>query len=82
MFGFAHPTIAKLIQEMPGADLCISYVPQQFVPSSAKIGGGGTSTHDGKRRSKRKGKTRKGGTSEDESGMDESDDDSDSFSES
>ena len=39
MFGFAHPTIAKLIQEMPGADKCDKYTPQQFVPSSAKIKG-------------------------------------------
>eukprot|EP01119_Soliformovum_irregulare_P015187 TRINITY_DN4238_c0_g1_i3.p1 TRINITY_DN4238_c0_g1~~TRINITY_DN4238_c0_g1_i3.p1 ORF type:complete len:473 (-),score=137.10 TRINITY_DN4238_c0_g1_i3:531-1949(-) len=37
MFGFAHPSIAKLIQEMPGADYCEKYVPQQFVPSSAKL---------------------------------------------
>lgn len=37
MFGFAHPSIAKLIQEMPGADLCDKYIQQQFVPSSAKL---------------------------------------------
>lgn len=36
MFGYAHPTIAKLIQEMPGAELCKVYQPQQFVPMSAK----------------------------------------------
>lgn len=37
MFGFAHPSIAKLIQEMHGAELCDKYIPQQFVPSSARI---------------------------------------------
>jgi len=37
MFGFAHPSIAKLIQEMAGAELCDKYIPQQFVPSSARI---------------------------------------------
>lgn len=31
MFGFSHPTIAKLIQEMPGADKCRKYQPQTFV---------------------------------------------------
>lgn len=39
MFGFAHPTIAKLIQEMPGAEKCDKYIPQQFVPSSSKLKG-------------------------------------------
>lgn len=39
MFGFAHPTIAKLIQEMPGAEKCDKYIPQQFVPSSMKLKG-------------------------------------------
>lgn len=37
MFGFAHPSIAKLIQEMPGAEICDKYIPQQFVPSTARI---------------------------------------------
>lgn len=37
MFGFAHPTIAKLIQEMPGAEKCTKYIRQQFVPASSKI---------------------------------------------
>ncbi len=37
MFGFAHPTIAKLIQEMPGAENCTAYQPQQFVPANTKM---------------------------------------------
>lgn len=37
MFGFAHPTIAKLIQEMPGAEACTAYQPQQFVPANTKM---------------------------------------------
>jgi len=32
MFGFSHPTIAKLIQELPGAELCRNYVFQHFLP--------------------------------------------------
>jgi hypothetical protein len=39
MFGFAHPTIAKLIQEMPGAEKCEKYTPQHFVPASSKLKG-------------------------------------------
>lgn len=34
MFGFAHPTIAKLIQELPGAERCPRYCFQTFVPSN------------------------------------------------
>ena len=30
-FGFSHPTIAKLIQELPDADKCKNYVMQKFV---------------------------------------------------
>ncbi|KAJ1860966.1 hypothetical protein LPJ78_005605 [Coemansia sp. RSA 989] len=30
-FGFSHPTIAKMIQDLPGADRCRSYVMQNFV---------------------------------------------------
>ncbi|KAJ1952955.1 hypothetical protein EC988_003273, partial [Linderina pennispora] len=30
-FGFSHPTIAKMIQDLPGADKCRSYVMQRFV---------------------------------------------------
>jgi len=30
MFGFSHPTIAKLIQELPGAELCDRYVCLSF----------------------------------------------------
>jgi len=37
MFGFGHPTIAKLIQEMPGAELCSQYVMQQFVPAGTRV---------------------------------------------
>ncbi|KAI8823514.1 F/Y-rich N-terminus-domain-containing protein [Fimicolochytrium jonesii] len=29
-FGFAHPTIASLIQELPGVELCKNYVAQKF----------------------------------------------------
>ena len=36
MYGYADPTIAKLIQELPGAEKCTKYIPQQFVPASAK----------------------------------------------
>eukprot|EP01090_Pellita_catalonica_P016153 TRINITY_DN4558_c0_g1_i1.p1 TRINITY_DN4558_c0_g1~~TRINITY_DN4558_c0_g1_i1.p1 ORF type:complete len:541 (+),score=110.11 TRINITY_DN4558_c0_g1_i1:94-1716(+) len=31
MFGFSHATIAKLIQDLPGADLCERYVARDFV---------------------------------------------------
>jgi hypothetical protein len=31
MFGFSHPTIARLIQEMPGAERCKQYEKQAFV---------------------------------------------------
>jgi hypothetical protein len=37
MFGFAHATIAKLIQDMPGAEKCEKYIRQQFVPATAKL---------------------------------------------
>ncbi|KAJ2365964.1 hypothetical protein H4S01_002965 [Coemansia sp. RSA 2610] len=30
-FGFSHPTIAKMIQDLPGASRCRSYVMQHFV---------------------------------------------------
>ncbi|KAI9506137.1 F/Y rich C-terminus-domain-containing protein, partial [Coemansia spiralis] len=30
-FGFSHPTIAKMIQDLPGADRCRSYIMQRFV---------------------------------------------------
>ncbi|KAJ1798428.1 hypothetical protein LPJ75_006857, partial [Coemansia sp. RSA 2598] len=30
-FGFSHPTIAKMIQDLPGADRCRSYIMQHFV---------------------------------------------------
>ncbi|KAJ2451276.1 hypothetical protein EV183_003730 [Coemansia sp. RSA 2336] len=30
-FGFSHPTIAKMIQDLPGADRCRTYVMQNFV---------------------------------------------------
>jgi hypothetical protein len=39
MFGFSHPTIAKLIQELPGAEKCTSFVAQNFLakePSTPK----------------------------------------------
>jgi F/Y-rich N-terminus/F/Y rich C-terminus len=36
MFGFGLPTVAKLIQEMPGAEACHRYQRQDFRPSSAK----------------------------------------------
>jgi hypothetical protein len=34
LFGFSHPTIAKLIQEMPNAELCDKYIAQQYAPST------------------------------------------------
>ncbi|KAJ2779174.1 hypothetical protein H4R18_004153 [Coemansia javaensis] len=30
-FGFSHPTIAKMIQDLPGASMCRSYVMQHFI---------------------------------------------------
>lgn len=30
-FGFSHPTIAKMIQDLPGAEKCQSYIRQRFV---------------------------------------------------
>ncbi|KAJ1914947.1 hypothetical protein H4219_004560 [Mycoemilia scoparia] len=30
-FGFSHPTIAKMIQDLPGVDKCRNYVLQKFV---------------------------------------------------
>lgn len=30
-FGFAHPSIAKLIQELPGVDQCEKYVKKEFI---------------------------------------------------
>ncbi|KAJ2553117.1 hypothetical protein EV175_003052 [Coemansia sp. RSA 1933] len=30
-FGFSHPTIAKMIQDLPGADKCKTYIVQHFV---------------------------------------------------
>ncbi|KAJ1854462.1 hypothetical protein GGH12_004251 [Coemansia sp. RSA 1822] len=30
-FGFSHPTIAKMVQDLPGADRCRTYVMQNFV---------------------------------------------------
>ncbi|ORY04894.1 hypothetical protein K493DRAFT_253090, partial [Basidiobolus meristosporus CBS 931.73] len=30
-FGFSHPTIAKMIQDMPNADKCQQYIWQQFI---------------------------------------------------
>ena len=40
-FGFAEPTIAKLIQELPNADLCQNYVMKEFLlPGEvASVGG-------------------------------------------
>lgn len=37
MFGFSHATIAKLIQEMPNANLCTTYVAPEYVPSHTGI---------------------------------------------
>jgi hypothetical protein len=37
MFGFSHPTIAKLIQELPNAELCDRYVFQEFAPSNTPL---------------------------------------------
>ncbi|KAJ1721827.1 hypothetical protein LPJ53_003684, partial [Coemansia erecta] len=30
-FGFSHPTIAKMIQDLPGTDRCRTYITQHFV---------------------------------------------------
>lgn len=32
-FGFAAPTIARLIQELPGAERCSAYVMQDLTPN-------------------------------------------------
>ena len=34
MFGFSHPTIAKLIQELPNAEMCDRYIFQEYIPSN------------------------------------------------
>lgn len=34
MFGFSHPTIAKLIQELPNAAMCDKYIFQEYLPSA------------------------------------------------
>jgi len=36
MFGYAHPSIAKLIQDLPGAELCDKYLRQEFILASEK----------------------------------------------
>ncbi|OMJ11377.1 Transforming growth factor beta regulator 1 [Smittium culicis] len=30
-YGFSHPTIAKMIQDLPNSGKCVNYVPQHFV---------------------------------------------------
>jgi len=37
MFGFSHPTIAKLIQELPNSELCDRYIFQEYVPSNISL---------------------------------------------
>ena len=46
-FGFSHPVIAKLIQELPNADKCIGYIKQEFIEqygmsAARKKAGGGS----------------------------------------
>ena len=38
-FGFAHPVVAKLIQELPGADQCANYIRQEFIEFAGGSGG-------------------------------------------
>jgi hypothetical protein len=69
MFGFAHPSIAKLIQEMPGAELCDKYIPQQFVPSSARIRLDEPSKNGGKKKNSKKKSKKQEYDSESDSGI-------------
>eukprot|EP00026_Physarum_polycephalum_P002430 Phypoly_transcript_02436.p1 GENE.Phypoly_transcript_02436~~Phypoly_transcript_02436.p1 ORF type:complete len:410 (+),score=87.91 Phypoly_transcript_02436:1514-2743(+) len=50
MFGFSHPTIAKLIQELPNAEMCDRYIFQEYVPSNVSLP---TATKKGKRSKKK-----------------------------
>ncbi|KAK9763278.1 hypothetical protein K7432_010189 [Basidiobolus ranarum] len=58
-FGFSHPTIAKMIQDMPDADKCKQYIWQEFVimtgrgPGAKKMQ---NSTSNGKANGKTNGK--------------------------
>ena len=36
-FGFAAPTIARLIQELPGAERCHAYVMQDLTPNAPAV---------------------------------------------
>jgi len=36
MFGYAHPSIAKLIQDLPGAEQCEKYLRQEFILASER----------------------------------------------
>ncbi|KAK9674868.1 hypothetical protein K7432_016828 [Basidiobolus ranarum] len=59
-FGFSHPTIAKMIQDLPDADQCKQYIWQEFIimagrgPGSKKAQ---KSSPDGKANGKANGKT-------------------------
>lgn len=74
MFGFSHPTIAKLIQELPNAEQCDRYIFQEYVPSNTTLP---TATKKGKRA-----KGKKNEESEDFMLDDEDDDDEDEDDES
>jgi len=67
MFGFSHPTIAKLIQELPNVEMCERYIFQEFLPSNVSLP---TATKKGKRSKKNREREE-----EDEDEMDEEDED-------
>ncbi|KAL6064802.1 F/Y-rich N-terminus-domain-containing protein [Balamuthia mandrillaris] len=46
MFGYSHPTIAKLIQDLPGAEKCRRYIFQEYVEKQGALVGGGDDEED------------------------------------
>jgi len=70
MFGFSFPTIAKLIQEMPGATECSLYQMQEFIPKNALLPTAGS-------KKGRRGKRNKEDDVEDEN--DDAEDDADDY---
>jgi hypothetical protein len=77
MFGFAHPTIAKLIQEMPGSEKCDKYIMQQFLPASARVRAIDEDLKPRRQnKSKKSSKKKNSYNSEDDSDLEEDDDSS------
>ncbi|ORY07817.1 hypothetical protein K493DRAFT_403576 [Basidiobolus meristosporus CBS 931.73] len=54
-FGFSHPTIAKMIQDLPNADQCKQYIWQEFIVMAGR-GPGGKKSQKGATESKPNGK--------------------------